>query len=74
MGGFSLYEPPVGWLRSFPMNREMILKLLREYSKLTGVPVKELNRMCLQAGMELLEQGELRVSLEREARAGRVEK
>lgn len=32
------------------------------HSKDTGIPQKELVRMCIRAGLELLEKGELKIS------------
>jgi len=37
------------------------------YSRDTGIPKRELRRMCMQAGLEQLQRGELKVSAKSEA-------
>lgn len=43
------------------MNLSETKKRLLHHSRDTGIPKAELQRMCLKAGLDLLEKGELKV-------------
>jgi hypothetical protein len=48
---------------SFPyMSTTALESTLAFYSRDTGIPKRELRRMCMQAGLEQLSRGELKVS------------
>jgi len=44
------------------MKQEELNEMIRRFSDEIGMPQKEIRRLCLRAGLELLEKGELRIT------------
>lgn len=60
----------MGGINRIVMSASTLESRIAWHSKDTGIPQKELRRMCLQAGLEQLQKGELKVSTKKAAKGG----